>query len=101
MICYGAETSAAVGEWARTGLAVAAAFLMNIRFVSSLTPDDEERLAPGLLSAVGMLLDQLPIAYTLRIETAGGRVFQHAHAGHEASPLEGAAPIVARTPLTR
>jgi hypothetical protein len=73
---------------------------MNIRFVSSLTPDDEERLAPGLLSAVGMLLDQLPLAYTLRIETAGGRVFQHAHAADDTSALEGV-PVAARSPLSR
>jgi hypothetical protein len=26
------------------------------------------------------LLDQLPIAYTLRIETTGSDVFQHSHA---------------------
>lgn len=54
---------------------------MNIRFISSLTPEDEDRLAPALLTAVGTLLDQLPIAYTLRIETSGSTVFQHAHAG--------------------
>lgn len=56
---------------------------MDIRFVSSLTPDDEERLAPGIVSALSMLLDQLPLAYTFRIETAGGKVFQHAHAGFQ------------------
>lgn len=54
---------------------------MNIRFVSSLTPDDEDRLAPGLVTALGQLLDAVPIAYTLRIETASGRLYQHAHAG--------------------
>lgn len=57
---------------------------MDIRFISSLTPDDEERLAPGIVSALSMLLDQLPLAYTFRIETAGGKVFQHAHAGFQA-----------------
>ena len=56
---------------------------MNIRFVSSLTPEDEERLAPAVLGAIAPLLDQLPIAYTMRIETAAGRVFQHAHTGSE------------------
>jgi hypothetical protein len=54
---------------------------MNIRFVSSLTPDDEDRLAPAVIGAIAPLLDQLPIAYTVRIETAAGRVFQHAHTG--------------------
>ena len=54
---------------------------MDIRFVSSLTAEDESFFAPALLKAIGALLDQLPIAYTLRIETTGAQVFQHAHAG--------------------
>ena len=56
---------------------------MNIRFVSSLTPEDEDRIAPGVVNALSLLLDHLPLAYTLRIETAAGRVFQHAHAAEE------------------
>jgi hypothetical protein len=54
---------------------------MNIRFISTLTPEDEERLAPGVVNALGLLLDQMPLAYTLRVETSGGKVFQHAHTG--------------------
>jgi hypothetical protein len=54
---------------------------MEIRFVSSLTAEDENLFAPALLKAVGALLDQLPIAYTIRIETTGAQVFQHTHAG--------------------
>ena len=53
---------------------------MDIRFVSSLTSEDEKLFAPALLKAVAALLDQLPIAYTLRIETTGSDVFQHTHA---------------------
>jgi hypothetical protein len=53
---------------------------MEIRFVSSLTAEDENLFAPALLKALGAILDQLPIAYTLRIETTGAEVFQHAHA---------------------
>lgn len=52
---------------------------MDIRFVSSLTADDEDQLAPALLKAVGSLLDQFPIAYTVRIETISARVYHHAH----------------------
>ena len=59
---------------------------MNIRFVSTLTPDDEERVAPGVLNALRLILDSMPLAYTIRIETANGRVFQHAHSGTEAEP---------------
>ena len=53
---------------------------MEIRFISSLTAEDENAFAPALLKAVGALLDQLPIAYTMRIETTGAQVFQHTHA---------------------
>ena len=60
---------------------------MEIRFISSLTADDENAFAPALLKAVGALLDQLPIAYTVRIETTGAQVFQHTHAlGEQARP---------------
>jgi hypothetical protein len=53
---------------------------MNIRFISSLTPDDEAKLAPALLDLLGALLDGLPIAYTLRIESSAGTVVQRSHA---------------------
>jgi hypothetical protein len=53
---------------------------MEIRFISSLTAEDEGLFAPALLKSIGALLDQLPIAYTLRIETSGAQVFQHSHA---------------------
>jgi hypothetical protein len=52
---------------------------MNIRFVSSLTPEDEIRLAEGLLRALASLLDQFPIAYTLKIEAGDTRVLRHSH----------------------
>ena len=52
---------------------------MEIRFVSSLTAEDENQVAPALLTAVGAILDQLPIAYTLRIQTSGAVVLQHTH----------------------
>ena len=37
----------------------------------------------ALLKAASALLDQLPIAYTMRIETTGSMVFQHTHVGPE------------------
>jgi len=63
---------------------------VDIRFVSSLTPDDENRLAPALLGALGGILDQLPIAYTLQIGTTAGRSFARHHVPEErlsGSPL--------------
>ena len=61
---------------------------MEIRFVSSLTAEDENSLAPALLKAIGALLDQLPIAYTLRIETTGAQVVQHSHSGFVEIPKD-------------
>ena len=66
---------------------------MNIRFISSLTADDENQIAPALVKAVGALLDQLPIAYTVRIETTGAQVYQHSHPAFDAAcPGDGAHP---------
>jgi hypothetical protein len=64
---------------------------MDIRFISSLTADDENAFAPALLKAVGAILDQFPIAYTLRVETTGSQVFQHTH--HSFEPSAPAVPI--------
>jgi hypothetical protein len=72
---------------------------MEIRFISSLTPEDENAFAPAVLKAVVALLDQLPIAYTLRIETAGSQVLQHAHPaiGETAVPFRSEYPL--KTPV--
>ena len=61
---------------------------MEIRFVSSLTGEDENAFAPALLKAISALLDQLPIAYTVRVETTGAQVFQHTHTPTAARELE-------------
>jgi hypothetical protein len=66
---------------------------MDIRFISSLTADDENDFAPALLKAVSAVLDQFPIAYTLRIETTGSQVFQHTHPPFEA-PLAAPSRVV-------
>jgi len=58
---------------------------MEIRFISSLTAEDEDIFAPAVLKAVSAMLDQLPIAYTLRIETSGAQVYQHTHVAPEDS----------------
>ena len=61
---------------------------MDIRFISSLTAEDENAFAPALLRAVSAVLDQFPIAYTLRIETTGSQVFQHNQPAFEvAAPM--------------
>jgi hypothetical protein len=52
---------------------------MEIRFVSTLTPDDEDQLAPVLLNAITALLDHSDLPYTLRIQTSSETVLQHSH----------------------
>ncbi len=50
---------------------------MNIRFTSTLTPEDENAVAPALLRALSSILDLLPIAYMIRIDTSDSQVYQH------------------------
>jgi hypothetical protein len=49
---------------------------MDIHVVSTLTSEDEDRVADALVVALAELFDGLPIAYALRIETSGTRVVQ-------------------------
>jgi hypothetical protein len=49
---------------------------VNIRFTSSLTPEDENLIAPGVLRALASILDLLPIAYLIRIDTSDSQVYQ-------------------------
>lgn len=49
--------------------------LMHIRLVSSLTAEDETRIATAVCRVVSCLLEQFGIAYTLRIETTDGQIF--------------------------
>lgn len=51
---------------------------MEIRFVSSLTSEDEQRVARALIAGAAAILDQLGIAYTLRVETTSGALVHHA-----------------------
>jgi hypothetical protein len=54
---------------------------MNIRFTSSLTPEDENTVAPALIQTVASILELLPIAYMIRIDTSDSRVYQHSSGG--------------------
>ncbi len=50
---------------------------MQIRLVSSLTPEDEERLAPDLLAALRAVLDSWPVSYSIRIEGMSKEFARH------------------------
>lgn len=70
--------------------------LMQIRFVSGLTAEEENDLAPALLSAVTAILDRLPLAYTLRIETSGNEVFQHSQPARATPQSVETSPAIGR-----
>jgi hypothetical protein len=73
---------------------------MQIRFISGLTAEDEDQIAPALLRALTTLLDQFALAYTLRIETSGNKVFQHSQPARSQStpPASEAGKPAARRP---
>ena len=50
---------------------------MHIEFTSTLTQEDENRLAPAVLKALSGILDMLPIAYMIRVETTDQHLLQH------------------------
>ena len=63
---------------------------MNIRFTSSLTPEDENAIAPALMTAFSNILDLLPIAYAIRIDTSDAKVYERTG---PTDSMAGAAPI--------
>lgn len=65
---------------------------MDIHFVSTLTPEDEDRYAPMVLAAVKAILEPVPITYAVRVVTANGLAVQHTRAD---LPVE-SAPTPAR-----
>jgi hypothetical protein len=66
---------------------------VNIRFTSSLTPDDENIVAPALLRALTSILDLLPIAYMVRIDTSDAEVYQRSGSGSMGHPSSTTEPL--------
>jgi hypothetical protein len=56
-------------------ICTAVAHAMEIRFISSLTPEDEARVGAAICTAAAQLLAPLSIAYTLRVQTTDGQTF--------------------------
>ena len=50
---------------------------VDIRFTSTLTSEDENIVAPAILTALASILDLLPIVYMIRIDTVDAHVYQH------------------------
>jgi hypothetical protein len=66
---------------------------MDIHFVSTLTPEDEDRYAPMVLAAVKAILEPMPITYAVRIVTANGLEMQH----QKAEPADEPVPAIRRS----
>ena len=58
---------------------------MEIHLISTMTAEDENRLAPAMLAAIGRVLSDLPVSYAVRIETTAGNAI---HQNHTASSVE-------------
>jgi len=52
---------------------------MHITFTSTLTSEDENRLASLLMPALKTILDLFPVAYRIRIDTSDGQSYQSTH----------------------
>jgi len=50
---------------------------VHIEVTSTLTQEDETHLAPAVLKLLSGILDMLPVAYMVRVETTDEHVFQH------------------------
>jgi len=60
---------------------------VDIKFISTLTSEDENAIAPIALQAIASILDLFPIAYSIQINTSDAHVYQHIRAqpgGHPA-----------------
>ena len=54
---------------------------MHIELTSTLTQEDENRLAGVVLKALSGMLDMLPISYLVRVETTDQNVIEHMSPG--------------------
>jgi hypothetical protein len=71
---------------------------MMIRFTSTLTDEDEARMAPALLKAIGNLLAPFPISYSLRIETNSGEIVEDSRAATRPDSWLSHAPVAHHPP---
>jgi hypothetical protein len=54
---------------------------VHIELTSTLTQEDENRLAAVVLKALSGMLDMLPISYLVRVETTDQSVIEHVSPG--------------------
>lgn len=70
---------------------------MHIELTSTLTQEDENRLAAVVLRALSGMLDMLPISYLVRVETTDQNVMEHVSPG--LSDLDSMSSLATDTPL--
>jgi len=75
-------------HWPRLGVLNVQGDCVDIRLISSLTDDDEDRFASVLMKAMDDLLCQLSVAYHLRIDTTGGTVLQRSRSSSDVEDVE-------------
>lgn len=66
---------------------------VRIEITSTLTHEDEIRLASAVMRVLSGMLDMLPIAYLVRLETADHGVLEHVN-----TPAVGWDPVSAAPP---
>lgn len=54
---------------------------MRIEITSTLTQEDENRLGPAVMKLLSGVLDMLPVAYMVRVETTDEHVYQQVNPG--------------------
>jgi hypothetical protein len=52
---------------------------VHIEVTSTLTQEDENRIAPAVLKLLAGILEMLPVAYMVRIETADQQVLEQVY----------------------
>ena len=52
---------------------------MEIRLISSLTPEDEARYAGTLIKVMAAMLEDMPVTYAIHVQLADGAVVDHTH----------------------
>jgi hypothetical protein len=67
---------------------------VNIRFISTLTAEDENHLAPGILKAVSALAEMFPIRFAVRLDTVDGRTYLGGNHSPVPGPREPVDPVM-------
>ncbi len=67
---------------------------MIITFTSTLTSDDEDRVARALLPAITNLVDLFPVAYRIRVDTVAGHSYQATSKPPQVPPARSAIKLI-------